>query len=74
MPIYRLLQQEAAFEPPHVEAMAFAFEAICVERKLRALNDNDERERIARLVIEIAKRGERDPIRLRDQVLAALRA
>ena len=70
MPLYRLLQHQA-FEPPQLQAMAYAFENACHDLKLQ-LKDDRERERVARKVIEIAQRGERDPIRLKEQVLAEL--
>jgi hypothetical protein len=71
MPLYRLLQNQA-FDPLQIEAMAYAFEAVCQERKLRPLQDDPQRELVAKKVIELAQRGERDPTRLRDLVLAAL--
>lgn len=71
MPLYGLLKNQG-FEPLQIEAMALAFEAVCVERKLRALNDDTARERIARLIIEVARTGELDPIKLRDKVTAIL--
>ena len=71
MPLYRLLQN-TTFEPLHVEAMHFAFEAVCVELGL-ARRDDPLRDEVARKVIECAQCGEHDPIKLRDQVLAILR-
>ena len=72
MPLHHLLQNEA-FEPLHIEAMVFAFEAICLELKLHDRPDDPLREVVAIKIIELAKRGERDPIRLRDQVLAIMK-
>jgi hypothetical protein len=71
MPLYRLLQHQA-FEPAQLQAMAYAFENVCHDLELHPLKDDRERERIARKVIEIAQRGECDPIRLKAQVLAEL--
>ena len=71
MSLYRLLQNQA-FEPPQLQAMVYAFENVCHDLKLRPVEDDGDRERIARKVIEIAQRGERDPIRLKAQVLAEL--
>ena len=71
MAIYRLLK-DAAFEPVHIEAMAFAFEAVCVELRLADRAD-PLRDIVARKVIERAQCGEHDPIKLRDQVLVILR-
>jgi hypothetical protein len=59
---------EPAFEPEATQAMSVAFEDVC-----RALNlpDAAERERaaVAVRIVELARRGERDPHRLRDRVL-----
>jgi hypothetical protein len=59
---------EPAFEPEATQAMSAAFEDVC-----RALNlpDAAERERaaVAVRIVELARRGERDPHRLRDRVL-----
>ena len=71
MPLHRLLEN-SAFEPEHVEAMSTAFEDICRELGL-AQRDNPLRELVARQVIEFARRGERDPTKLRSQVMAAIR-
>jgi hypothetical protein len=70
MPLYRLLQNQA-FDPAHIEAMAYAFEAACVELRI-AGTDDPRREMIAQKVIECAQRGERDPLRLQAMVLADL--
>jgi hypothetical protein len=72
MPLYRLMQN-AGFEPVQIEAMAYAFEAICHERKLRPVADDALREVVAQKVIEFAQRGERDPMRLRDLASAAIK-
>ena len=71
MPLHRLLEN-SAFEPEHVEAMSTAFEDICRELGL-AQRDDPLRELVARQVIEFARRGERDPTKLRSQVMAAIR-
>ena len=64
MAIYRLLR-DAVFAPDAVTAMVAAFEATL--RELR-LTDRDDpvTELIAKLIIDCAKDGERDPIKLRD--------
>jgi hypothetical protein len=69
MAIYRLLQH-SAFEPEHISAMAVAFEQALADLKLVDRTD-PLTELIARKVIEIAQCGERDPIRLREQTVAA---
>jgi hypothetical protein len=69
MPIYRLLQN-SAFEPEHLSAMATAFEQALADLNLVDRSD-PLTEVIARKVIEIAQCGERDPIRLCEQTVAA---
>ena len=59
MTIYRLLK-ETAFDPEAVKRMANAFEETCRSLGVTA-NDEPQRERIARTVIDIAQAGERDP-------------
>jgi hypothetical protein len=71
MPIYRLLQN-SAFDPEHTKAMATAFDDACLELGLPQ-TDQQQRELIARLVIEFALRGARDPLKLKAHVLAALK-
>jgi hypothetical protein len=64
MPIHRLLEHEA-FEPDAVAVMASAF-----ERSLLTLGLTDRTDPlttiVAKRIIELARRGERDPIRLHD--------
>ena len=71
MPIYRLLQN-TAFNPETVSVMAAAFDDVCHELGLAERTD-PLRDTVARKVIEIAQRGEHDPIRLRASVLGAIR-
>lgn len=68
VPLYRLLQN-SAFEPDHIEAMAAAFEDACRELGLAERTDV-LRDTVALKVIELAQRGERDPERLKQQVLS----
>jgi hypothetical protein len=70
--IRRLLEHNDAFSPEDVQVLVGAF-----DDTLRALNLTD-RERpltmmVAKLIIEFAKEGERDPDRLRDLVMKSLR-
>jgi hypothetical protein len=72
MPIRRLLEHNDAFSPEDVQVLLEAF-----DDTLRALNLTD-RERpltmtVAKLIIDFAKEGERDPDRLRDLVVKSLR-
>ena len=71
MTIYRLLK-ETSFDPDAVKRLATAFEEICRSLGVPA-NDEPQRERIARTVITIAQAGERDPTRLRERALDALK-
>ena len=68
MPLYRLLQNQA-FDPLALQAMAYAFEAVCLELNLDS-DKHTQRETVARKVIELAQCGERDPQRLRRAVEA----
>jgi hypothetical protein len=71
MPIRVLLQQDHSFAPDEVEALTAAFEDTL--RRLRlAQREDPVTLTVARLILELAKRGERDPVRLREGVLAAL--
>ena len=70
MPLHRLLEN-SGFDPEHVAAMSVAFDDLCQELEL-AQRDDPLRELVARQVIEFAKRGERDPTKLKSLVLAAI--
>ena len=54
--------QDDAFDPDALRAMATALEEVC--RTLRVNGDQRAREVIAVRIIELARRGERDPERL----------
>ena len=59
------------FDPQAIEAMSAAFEAVCAS--LQLLNRTDPvTEIVARMVVEVARTGERDPERIRDLVLISL--
>ena len=64
-----LREQEASFDQDDITAMSMALEDVC-----HALNLNGHskaaRETIAARIIELARRGERSPTKLRDRVLA----
>ena len=66
--ILPFLKNDTVFEPEATQAMSAAFDAAC-----RALKLNDdaarEREAVAVRIIELARRGERDPARLSERVL-----
>jgi hypothetical protein len=56
------------FEPEATHAMSVAFDEACRALKLPP-SANQAREVIAARIIELARRGERDPFRLRDRVI-----
>ena len=70
MPIYRLLQNHV-FDPDTVAVMVTAFEDALRELRLTDRAD-PATELVARKIIELAERGERDPARLRDRVVRSL--
>jgi hypothetical protein len=72
MPIGPLLEQNHVFTPEDVKVLSEAF-----EDTLRALKLVDRKDQltisVAKLIIEFAKQGERDPARLRDLALKTVR-
>ena len=74
MPIRAILETEYGpiFEPEDVANITAAFEAAL--KKLRLLDRNDPMTMtVAKLIIQLAKNGERDPEKLCDGALAILR-
>ena len=71
MPIFRLLQGRA-FDPEAVRVMQTAFEDTLRELKLTNREDPIV-ERVAKVIIECAERGMRDPNQMRDCALEAIR-
>jgi hypothetical protein len=71
MPLAPYLQV-GVFEPPAIEAMTTAYLAVCESLRL-ASRDDPFTEIVARKVIEIAGTGEREPARIRDLTLLALK-
>ena len=70
MPIHRLLN-DRAFDPETIEVMVTAFEDAL--RELRLTDRADPvTETVARKIIELAQRGERDPARLREYAVKSL--
>jgi hypothetical protein len=65
--ILPFLRDQSVFEPEVTQAMSVAFEEVCQALQL----DGDVRARnvIAVRIIELARRGEHDPERLRESVL-----
>jgi len=69
MPIRPLLASEVGvFGPEDIEAIAAAFESTL--EQLRLVDRNDPVvTMVAKFTIELAKQGERDPVRLRERVV-----
>jgi hypothetical protein len=63
MPLF----QDDAFGPDALRAMSTALEDVC--RMLKVDRDQGAREVMAVRIIELARRGQNDPKRLRDRVL-----
>jgi hypothetical protein len=57
-----------AFDQQDITALSAALDDVCKELEIG--RDATAREVIATRIIELAQRGERSPIRLRDRVLA----
>jgi hypothetical protein len=81
MAVYRLFQNEP-FEPEAISTMTRTYAEVCRVLGVsdRAESESDAvgkdavgKDAIAKTVIEFAQRGARDPVRLRDCVLQALR-
>jgi len=70
MPILELLEKED-FDPETIEMLIQCFEEILADLHLRMLTPSITL-LVARRTIEIAKSGERDPVRLRQRVLDSL--
>jgi len=71
MTVYRLFKNKA-FEPETITVMTRAYTEVC---HALGLSDGDlpQTDAVAKKVIEFAQRGERDPVRLREHVLQAMR-
>jgi hypothetical protein len=59
--------QDSVFEPHDIKAMSIALDDVCEVLKLQ--DDRPAQEVIAARIIDLARRGERSPTRLRDRVL-----
>jgi hypothetical protein len=66
--ILPFLKEHPVFEPEVTLAMSTAFDNACSALKL-SNGDAREREAVAVRIIELARRGERDPVRLCERVL-----
>ena len=56
------------FEPEDIEAMSLAFEEVCRALEIQ-IGATREREAVASRIIELCRRGERNPGRLTERVL-----
>ena len=72
MAVYRLYKDKA-FEPEAITMMTSAYADVCRRLGLNDRNHPQATTAVAKKVIEFAQRGARDPARLRDCVLEALR-
>jgi hypothetical protein len=66
--VLHLPSENAVFEPETMQAMAKAFDAACAALQLPD-NAVRAREAVAVRIIELARRGERDPIALSKRVV-----
>ena len=71
MAVYGLFKNKA-FEPEALKMMTAAYADVCHALGLSE-SDGQDADVVAKKVIEFAQRGERDPVRLRQSVLQALR-
>ena len=70
MPIYRLLKGHV-FGPDEIQVLSTAFEGALVELQLVDRTD-PATELVAKRIIELAQRGERDPVRLREAAVKGI--
>jgi hypothetical protein len=70
MPIEPFLPN-ASFDPEVITLMAAAFKQAC--RSLHISEQTAVGEIVAKTIIELAQKGERDPVRMSEQTLKSLR-
>jgi hypothetical protein len=71
MPLRLILQNDHAFGPDEIAILTSAFEDALT--KLGLVDRTDPAtEKVAHRIIELAKQGERDPLKLRDGALNSL--
>jgi hypothetical protein len=66
LPFLREFFRDSVFEPHDVASMSRALDDVCAVMKLG--DDSPARETMAARIIDLARRGERSPTRLRDRV------
>jgi len=64
--------RDAAFEPQDIAIMSLAVDEVCKPLGIPADRDGI-REMVASRIIELVRRGERSPTRLRDRLLSEAR-
>jgi hypothetical protein len=62
---------EAVFPPDVIRAMSLAFDEVC-ERLSIAETADAAREMVASRIVELARKGERNPEHLRDEALKSI--
>jgi hypothetical protein len=62
---------EAVFPPEVIDAMSWAFDAVCEKLAIPEMADAS-REIVASRIVELALKGEHDPERLRDEALKSI--
>jgi hypothetical protein len=68
MPIRHYLNSDGVFSPVDIRTMSMALDDVC--KALRLDGHAAGKEAVAIRIIELARRGERSPTKLRDRVLA----
>ena len=71
--IIPFLNDRSVFGPSDLQAMSMALDDVCQELNLPS-HAVGARELIASRIIELARRGERSPTKLRDALIAQARA
>jgi hypothetical protein len=66
--------RDGAFEPEAIAGLVAGFERACRELGLAERADDPLLEIVAGKIIDAAKTGERDPLRLSEQALFAIRS
>jgi hypothetical protein len=66
--IHAFMSDSAAFDQQDIRAMSMALDDVC--KALRINGDKTAKEVVAIRIIELARRGERSPTKLRDRLLA----
>jgi hypothetical protein len=68
MPIRHYLNKDGVFSPVAIRTMSMALDDVC--KALRLDGHAAAKEAVAIRIIELARRGERSPTKLRDRVVA----